>query len=228
LTWIVVAGVVAAICASAPVASAVPFGLPLGTAPCAGPPNYPADCTTWPAFVLTSYVSYPLTPVTGSYMWIHVPTPADVQAFGGRNISLTPPGTGTVTQVQVAVGPVTGPMQVVVMRALYENTVTPGRPNDACCFPVAASQPFTPAANTITTVPVNLPVREDATPPPEDITTIADFDTLGLAVLETGAPIPLYASGNASDPADFIWNTSQPSTVTPGFSADSIRITLHR
>ena len=150
-----------------------------------------------------------------------MPTPADVQAAGGRNISLEPPGTGTVTQVSVFVGPVTGPMEVVVMRALYENTFTPGHPNDACCFPVARSQVFTPAANTITTIPVNLPVKEDPTPPPEDTTTIADFDTLGLAVLAPRVPIPLYYTGNMSDPADFIWNTSQPSTVTPGFTIDA-------
>jgi len=96
-----------------------------------------------------------------------------------------------VTQVRVGVGASTGPMRVVVMRALYENTVTPGRPNDACCIPVAQSQVFTPRANAITAVPVSLPVWEDPTPPPEDITTIADFDTLGLAVLAPGVRVPL-------------------------------------
>jgi hypothetical protein len=112
-------------------------------------------------------------------------------------------------------------MQVVVMRSLYENTATPGRPNDACCFPVARSQAFTPQANSITTVAVNLPVTEDPTPPPEDTTTIADFDTLGLAVLEPQVPVPLYFTGDYSAPADFLWNTSTPSTVTPGFYSDT-------
>jgi hypothetical protein len=126
-----------------------------------------------------------------------------------------------VTQVRVAVGATTGPMQVVVMRALYENTATPGRPNDACCFPVERSQAFTPQANSITTVPVNLPVTEDPTPPPQDTTTIADFDTLGLAVLEPQVPVPLYFTGDYSAPADFLWNTSTPSTVTPGFYSDT-------
>jgi hypothetical protein len=32
-----------------------------------------------------------------SCIWIHMPTPAELQAAGGRNISLEPPGTGTVT-----------------------------------------------------------------------------------------------------------------------------------
>ncbi len=204
---------------SASAAGAVPFGLPLGTAPYNAAPSYGGDCTTYPNPFLNALM--PLPGATGSCIWGHVPTPAEVQAAGGRNISLEPPGTGTVTQVQVAAGPTTGPMEVVVMRSLYSNTVTPGQPNDACCFPVARSQPFTPAANTITTVPVNLPVKEDPTPPPNDITTIADFDTLGLAVLEPGVPVPLYYSGDYSQPADFLWNTSQPSTVTPGFTIDA-------
>jgi uncharacterized membrane protein YgcG len=199
-------------------ASAVSFGLPLGTAPFNVAPNNPYDCTV----VFNPFLgATPLPGATGSCIWIHVPTPAETAAAGGRNISLEPPGTGTVTQVQVSVGPTTGPMQVVVMRALYENTATPGHPNDACCFPVARSQTFTPAVNSVTTVPVSLPVKEDATPPPEDTTTIADFDTLGLAVLQPGVPVPLYYTGDSSQPADFIWNTASPSTVTPGFTTDT-------
>jgi hypothetical protein len=112
-------------------------------------------------------------------------------------------------------------MQVVVMRALYSNTATPGRPNDACCFPTARSQTFTPRANAITTVNVNLPVKEDATPPADDLSTIADFDTIALAVLAPGVPVPLYYTGDSTQPADFIWNTATPSTTVPGFSSDT-------
>ncbi len=150
-----------------------------------------------------------------------MPSPSEDGAFPGRNISLEPPGTGTVTSVKVGVGAHTGPMRVVVMRALYQNTATPGEPDDACCIPAAESPAFTPTPNSITTVPVHLPVREDPTPPADDLTTIADFDTLTLAVLEPGVPIPLYYTGTLSEPADFIWNTDTPSTVTPGYSTDS-------
>ena len=196
-------------------AFAISFGTPLGA-----PPTYPGDCSSVPLS------PFPLLDPTGTHLatsciWADVPTPAEFQAAGGRNISLEPPGTGTVTRVRVAVGAHTGPMQVVVMRALYSNTATPGHPNDACCFPVARSQTFTPRANGTSTVTVNLPVKEDVTPPPDDLTTIADFDTITLAVLAPGVPIPLYFSGDYSQPADFIWNTSRPSTVTPGFSSDS-------
>ena len=198
-------------------AGATSFGVPLGKAPFNTAPSYPYDCQVVVAFGIVE----PLFPGATSCIWGDVPTPAETQAFGGQNISLEPPGTGTVTDVRVGVGPTTGPMQIVVMRALYSNTVTPGHPNDACCFPVARSQVFTPQANTITTVPVNLPVKEDPTPPPEDVTTIADFDTIALAVLAPGVPIPLYYTGDSSQPADFVWNTSTPSTVTPGFSTDT-------
>ncbi|MGZ6617309.1 MAG: hypothetical protein ACXVFQ_23160, partial [Solirubrobacteraceae bacterium] len=220
LTGIVV-GVALAVPASA---LAVSFGLPLGTAPFNVAPNYPYDCSV----IYNPFLGQPLTfpDPTGtrpasSCIWADVPTPAEFQAAHGRNISLAPPGTGTVTQVQVAVGPRTGPMQVVVMRALYRNTTTPGKPEDACCFPTARSQRFVPRANAITSVRVDLPVKEDATPPADDITTIADFDTIALAVLQPGVPVPLYYTGDASQPADFVWNTSTPSTVTPGFTTDT-------
>ena len=203
-------------------AAAIPFGPPLGTSPFNTLPSYPYDCSAVPAPVIGVIpLSGPNGGVATSCIWIHVPTPAEAALFPRRSIALTPPGSGTVTRISVAVGPRTGPMQVVVMRALYENTLTPGRPNDACCFPVARSQTFTPRANGITSVNVRLPIREDATPPPEDTTTIADFDTLGLAVLAPGVPVPLYYTGDTSQPGDFIWNTSRPSTVTPGFSTDS-------
>ena len=205
-------------------AAATTFGTPLGTAPFNAPPTYTTDCSGyWTPFLGLTPVYSPAGPpnLATSCIWIHVPSPAEVSAAGGANISLEPPGTGTVTQVRVAVGATTGAMQVVVMRALYQNTATPGRPNDACCFPVARSQAFTPQANSITTVAVNLPVTEDATPPPEDTTTIADFDTLGLAVLEPQVPVPLYFTGDYSAPADFLWNTAMPSTVTPGFYSDT-------
>jgi hypothetical protein len=215
---------VAAFAAASTPALAVTFGTPLGTAPFNAPPTYATDCSGyWTPFLGQQPVYSPAGPpnLATSCIWIHVPTPAEVAAAGGANISLEPPGTGTVTQVRVGVGATTGPMQVVVMRSLYENTTTPGRPNDACCFPVARSQAFTPQANSITTVPVDLPVTEDPTPPPEDTTTIADFDTLGLAVLEPQVPVPLYFTGDYSAPADFLWNTSTPSTVTPGFYSDT-------
>jgi hypothetical protein len=212
---------VAVATALAPAARAATFGVPVGTPPFNVAPNNPYDCSSVLTPIGPTEMFSPTGGPASSCIWTDVPTPAELQAAAGANISLEPPGSGTVTQVRVAVGAHTGAMQVVVMRALYENTLTPGRPNDACCTPVARSQVFTPQANAITTVNVNLPVREDATPPPQDTTTIADFDTLALAVLEPGVPVPMYYTGDLSQPADFVWNTATPSTVTPGFYTDT-------
>ncbi len=205
----------------APGASATTFGIPLGTAPFNVAPNNPYDCSVYLTLVGPAPVYGPTGGLATSCIWIDVPTPDELAAFSGQNITLEPPRSGTVTDVRVAVGTTTGPMRVVVMRSLYRNTATPGKPEDACCFPVAQSQVFTPRPNTITAVRVNLPVREDATPPPEDLTTIADFDTLGLAVLEPQVPVPMYYTGTLSEPADLVWNTAAPSTVTPGFYTDT-------
>ena len=216
-------GMVATMAGLGPSAGAATFGTPLGSAPFNVVPNNPYDCSRYQTLIGPAPVYSPAGPpaLATSCIWADVPTPAETAAAGGTNISLEPPATGTVTRIRVGVGATTGPMKVVVMRALYSNTITPGRPNDACCFPVARSQIFTPQANSITTVNVSLPVREDATPPPEDITTIADFDTLGLAVLEPRVPVPMYYTGDLSAPADFLWNTSTPSTITPGFYSDT-------
>jgi hypothetical protein len=48
---------------------------------------------------------------------------------GSATASPYAPFSGTVTAVHVRVGPITGPMQVVVMRSLYQNKVgDPGHP----------------------------------------------------------------------------------------------------
>lgn len=47
-------------------------------------------------------------------------------------------------------------------------------------------------------MPVSLPVREDATPPPADITTIAANDQLALAVLDPNVPVPVFATKNGA------------------------------
>lgn len=211
----------AAALALVPAADGAVFGTPLGVRPFNVVPNWPYDCSVYETLLGPAEVFGPLGGPATSCIWIHVPSPAESALFPGRNITLEPPGTGTVTAVRVGVGNVTGPMQVVVMRALYRNTHTPGKPQDACCFPVARSRVFTPARNSITKVTVKLHVREDPTPPPNNTTTIADFDTLSLAVLRPHVPVPMYYTGSPSAPADFLWNTSTPSTVTPGFYSDS-------
>ncbi len=103
------------------------------------------------------------------------------------------PAGGTVKAVHVRVGPVTGPMQVVIMRSLYQNKAgDPGHPYFACCFIERYGPTFTPQANTVTTVPTNLPMTEEPTPAPEDFTTNAAADFLALSVLAPNVPIPAF------------------------------------
>jgi hypothetical protein len=75
---------------------------------------------------------------------------------------IPPAGKGTVSQVTVKVGPVTGPMQVVVLREVLE-FVEVGTPNVharvSCCDAIEQSQEFTPAPDAVTSESVNLPVE---------------------------------------------------------------------
>ncbi len=99
-----------------------------------------------------------------------------------------PVGEGIVSAVRIRVGPVTGPMQIVAERAIrQDNPFEAGKPNYACCSVLAMSQVFTPAANAITTVPVNFRVRQDITP---DVNGYYVGDHLALSVLSPNVPIP--------------------------------------
>lgn len=111
---------------------------------------------------------------------------------GQAEVAQAPPGRSVVTRVFVKAGPVVGPMQVTVLKAL--RTTTPGRLGPsaiaACCFFDGASPPFTPAPNAVTAVNVRLPVRNEF---------IANFgeavDYLGITVLAPGVPVPAQDLG---------------------------------
>jgi len=104
---------------------------------------------------------------------------------------VVPYGGGTITQARVRVGPVTGPMQFVVLRSLRHPQ---SLADPACCFPVGASGVFTPAPNGVTTVPMNVPVRHDTDP----ASGINNYDHIALSVLAPGVPIPAFYTGDQS------------------------------
>ncbi len=136
------------------------------------------------------------------------------------------PESGTVTAVRVKVGSVTGPMQIVVMRSLYQNKAgDPGHPYFACCFIERYGPIFTPQANAITTVPSNLPMTEEPTPPAEDFTTNAAGDFLALSVLAPNVPIPMFIDNQSGDsgfyPAPTAQSVSAPSP-NPVFQSTDI------
>ena len=124
----------------------------------------------------------------------------DADDQGGDEIA---PGNGTITSVSIKVGNVTGPMQVVIMQheAQPVDVGTSSQHDlESCCTDVAQSAVFTPAANSITTESVNLPVVLSGTS-----TTLDTFDEVGISVLETGVPVP--AVNETSLPID-----EQPAT----------------
>jgi hypothetical protein len=142
-------------------AQAVTFGADLGAAA-----NNPSTCASLLASSCTFY-------------------------SGAPGPSFYAPVSGTVTRVRVKVGPVTGPMQIVVMRSLYQNRFgDPGHPYFACCFVQRYGPTFTPAANTVTPVSTSLPMVADPTPPPNDYVTSARIRSLSSASLSPKALSP--------------------------------------
>ncbi len=152
-------------------------------APAAGGQTFGADLSKVPGNEYTCGMNIPpfdIYPGAGSCLYFSIsPTPYA-------------PSSGTVTAVHVRVGPHTGPMQVVVLRSLYQNHAgDPGHPYFACCFVESYGPIFEPQPNTVTTLPVDLPVTEEPTPPAEDFTTNAAGDFLALSVLAPNVPIPI-------------------------------------
>jgi hypothetical protein len=161
------------------------FGMDLGQ-----PANVTFDCSVWPVPLLGGGVGFvPTQAQTCTWTTLGVPANAAQTLF-------VPAGNGTVTQVRVKVGAITGPMQVVVLQGLREEFTN----NTGCCQQVGQGPVFTPAANAITPVQVQLPVRNDITP---DQNHIFAFDILGLSILAPGVPIPAFDTGNYTNTGPF-------------------------
>lgn len=119
-------------------------------------------------------------------------TYVSVGSLGGTSeVAQAPSGGGLVTRVRVKTGPTVGPVQATVSRA-SRNTIA----GFACCFFAGASQVFTPQPNTVTQIPVRLPVRSDLNPDPQVGETV---DYLGITVLAPNVPIPAHEVGNPGD-----------------------------
>ncbi|HEY4974051.1 MAG TPA: hypothetical protein VII41_10605 [Steroidobacteraceae bacterium] len=188
-------------------AATVTFGTNL-----AQQPNAPLKCSEG---VLNQFLGqFIFGPFSGDCMWSSI-------VVGSIAESLTAPASGTVTTVRVRIGAETGPMQVNVVRFLFRQTGDPAKPELACCFLEAYGPVFTPTPNAITTVATNLPVTVEATPPPNDTTTIAATDQLALASLNPGVQVPLFATkGGENDPSvlSYAW---YPAPSAPGVPAPS-------
>lgn len=175
-------------------AHAIPFGANLNN-----PANVTFDCTVLPGPPPGFEPGFTVLPSNATTCtWMSAGSVANAQAG-----TFVAPVAGTVTQVSVRVGAVTGPMQVVVMRAFRDffSTASP-----VCCTEVARTPPFTPTPNAVTTIATALPVRKDTVPDP--INRSVTFDSLALSVLAPNVPVPAFDTGR-HDPADF----SIPSAV---------------
>jgi hypothetical protein len=97
------------------------------------------------------------------------------------------PTSGTVVSANIKVGPVTGPMRFVRARVLFKRAL----PQDvtSCCSVEEVGPTFTPAPNSVTTVPLNFRMTHDAIPAANDFTPVAQ-DMVALEVLAPNVPIP--------------------------------------
>ncbi len=173
--------------AVAPQAHAIGFGANLAL-----PANVPFDCTVLPLPTAFGNGYYTAPSGAPTCTWANVGTIDSPQAG-----SFLVPVAGTVTQVRVRVGPVIGPMQVVVLRAFRDffSTASP-----VCCTEVGRTPVFTPAPNAVTTLATALAVRKDVVPDP--VNRSLTFDSLALSVLAPNVPIPAFDSG-LHDPGNF-------------------------
>lgn len=114
--------------------------------------------------------------------------PAVGQDMTNLGDNVVPLGGGTLTAVRIKTGPITGKMQVVTLRFIRHPSSTglPGGP-----FFVAASQVFTPQANTISEIPMNIPVKHEL----DKASGVYNYDVMALSVLDPDVPMPFWSSG---------------------------------
>lgn len=131
---------------------------------------------------LIAGTGFPYTPYASCTWW-------SVGGIQGTGNSIVPHGGGTVTRIRVKVGAVTGRMQVVALRLMRH----PGSLADpACCLPAGSGPVFTPTANAVTELAVDLPVKHET----DARTGVTLYDVLALSVLDPGVPVPAEATGD--------------------------------
>jgi hypothetical protein len=135
--------------------------------------------------------------------------------FNGQVFGLAVPASGTVTAARIKIGAITGPMRINVVRTLFQQTGNVGSPLPSTPFLERYGPTFTPQANAVTTVPLDLKVGAQATPDPTDTSTVAGTDWLAIEVLSPDVPVPLvpYPNGTffAAFPGPTAANVPAPS-----------------
>jgi hypothetical protein len=98
------------------------------------------------------------------------------------------PAPGVVVAANIKVGATTGPMRFVRARVLFQRSLTGNVVT--CCSVEQVGGTFTPAANSVTTVPLNFAMTFESIPPQNDLTTVVAQDMVALEVLAPNVPIP--------------------------------------
>jgi len=188
----------ASVPAPAGAASAVTFGSNLAAAP-----NAKFGCAVEP----TSTGGFVKTGAS-QCIWSQVSNGTATTGF-----DVIPLGTGTLTKASVRVGPTTGKMQFVMIRAL----VNTQNLNVSCCVVLLTSPTFTPTPNAVTTRTVNFPIVKNG----QVNNHIEVADILALRVLSANTPIPLTSETSKLinlQPADVAFFGPFTKGVAEGFS----------
>jgi hypothetical protein len=157
----------------------------------------PVDSTvTCAAQPLPGVGSYPEN--MGSCTWLT--ENINVNTFLTAESIQVPAGKGVITAVRVKEGDNTGPMKITILRAQgFATSTTPV----ACCIGAAESQVFTPAADAITTVPVDISVFNGTNP----ATGVPEVDYMAITVLDDTTDVPL---SNVHSEGEYLGSTFYP------------------
>lgn len=126
-----------------------------------------------------------------------VPLPPNCTMFAA-NLQV-PRGSWRVTSVNIRTGPRTGPMRVQIVQALRSQAQAPGGPEASgaiCCTSPAQSQVFTLPPNTISTVAVDIPVRNTVQLVENEPVEVVDY--IGLSLLDLRSSLPAAADPTSS------------------------------
>ncbi len=151
-------------------------------------------------------------------LWVLPPAPPSCSLLGndpaGAWTSQVPRGEWVIRTARVRTGPRVGPMIFTVIRATRSQAGAGGL---ICCHTPVESQVFTPAPNSVNTVPVNLPVKNTVDViEGEPIETV---DYLGVSLLVAGTTsLPMHV------PAGGFGSGSLTSYIAPAIRAGQERL----
>lgn len=128
------------------------------------------------------------------------------------------PLSGTVTKVRIKSGPSPAPLQITILRKLFQSSKSkPNQIDSVCCTGVSESAVFTPTPNAVTEVPVNLAVSMqpalDGDTGYHDIVAVAGAGPGQLPIASVG-PHNLFVNGSDTPFTEFFYPKIAPGTAS--------------